>query len=83
MSKIVFDGLPKDQQDMIMSIGASPETFGTEGAKSDDIEVEKIFAKAGAKPFYAFTAGVVVNVILGYILSTQVFVDFWVKLGQQ
>jgi len=26
---------------------------------------------------------VVVNVILGYILSTQVFVDFWVKLGQQ
>ncbi len=41
------------------------------------------FAKAGAKPFYAFTAGVVVNVILGYILSTQVFVDFWVKLGQQ
>jgi uncharacterized integral membrane protein (TIGR00698 family) len=41
------------------------------------------FAKAGAKPFYAFTAGVIVNVILGYILSTQVFVDFWVKLGQQ
>jgi len=41
------------------------------------------FAKAGAKPFYAFTAGVIVNVILGYVLSTQVFVDFWVQLGQQ
>jgi uncharacterized membrane protein YadS len=41
------------------------------------------FAKAGAKPFYAFTAGVIVNVLLGYILSTQVFVDFWVNLGQQ
>ena len=41
------------------------------------------FARAGANPFYAFTPGVVVNVILGYILSTQVFVDFWVKLGQQ
>ena len=40
------------------------------------------FAKAGAKPFYAFTAGVVVNVILGFILSTQVFVEFWTKLGQ-
>ena len=39
-------------------------------------------ATAGAKPFYAFTAGVVVNVILGYILSTIVFVDFWQKLGQ-
>jgi uncharacterized integral membrane protein (TIGR00698 family) len=41
------------------------------------------FVKAGPKPFYAFTAGVVVNVILGFVLSTQVFVDFWVKLGQQ
>ena len=39
-------------------------------------------ATAGAKPFYAFTAGVVVNVILGYVLSTIVFVDFWQKLGQ-
>jgi uncharacterized integral membrane protein (TIGR00698 family) len=38
-------------------------------------------AKAGTKPFYAFTAGVVVNVILGYVLSTQVFVEFWTKLG--
>jgi uncharacterized membrane protein YadS len=40
------------------------------------------FAAVGAKPFYAFTAGVVVNVILGFILSTQVFVDFWTRLGQ-
>jgi uncharacterized membrane protein YadS len=39
-------------------------------------------ATAGAKPFYAFTAGVIVNVILGYVLSTVVFVDFWQKLGQ-
>ena len=39
-------------------------------------------ASAGAKPFYAFTAGVAVNVILGYVLSTIVFVDFWQKLGQ-
>ncbi|MBN8886603.1 MAG: putative sulfate exporter family transporter [Rudaea sp.] len=37
---------------------------------------------AGAKPFYAFSAGVVVNLVLGYILSTQVFAGFWQQLGQ-
>ncbi|HEX3897233.1 MAG TPA: putative sulfate exporter family transporter [Rudaea sp.] len=36
---------------------------------------------AGSKPFVAFTSGVVVNVILGFILSTLVFVGFWEKLG--
>ncbi len=40
------------------------------------------FAKAGSKPFYAFTAGVVVNVVLGFVLSTQVFASFWTALGQ-
>ncbi len=40
------------------------------------------FAKAGAKPFYAFTAGVWVNVILGFILSTRLFASFWTALGQ-
>jgi uncharacterized membrane protein YadS len=40
------------------------------------------FAAVGPKPFYAFTAGVIVNVILGFVLSTQVFVDFWTRLGQ-
>lgn len=40
------------------------------------------FAAVGGKPFIAFTAGVIVNVILGFILSTQVFVDFWTRLGQ-
>jgi uncharacterized membrane protein YadS len=39
-------------------------------------------ASAGARPFYAFTAGVFVNVILGYVLSTLVFADFWQRLGQ-
>jgi len=38
-------------------------------------------ARAGAKPFYAFTIGVAVNLILGYILSAIVFADFWTKLG--
>jgi uncharacterized membrane protein YadS len=40
------------------------------------------FASIGARPFYAFTIGVVVNVILGFVLSTQVFSGFWNQLGQ-
>jgi uncharacterized integral membrane protein (TIGR00698 family) len=40
------------------------------------------FASIGARPFYAFTIGVVVNVILGFVLSTQVFSEFWNRLGQ-
>jgi uncharacterized integral membrane protein (TIGR00698 family) len=38
-------------------------------------------AKAGSKPFYAFTAGVVVNVVLGFILSAYVFADHWANLN--
>lgn len=34
-------------------------------------------ANAGIKPFVAFTAGVVVNVILGYILSVIIFGHYW------
>ncbi|HEX2791680.1 MAG TPA: hypothetical protein VHN17_14720, partial [Steroidobacteraceae bacterium] len=40
------------------------------------------FFSVGAKPFYAFTAGVAVNIVLGYLLSTQVFVGFWTRFGQ-
>jgi TRAP-type C4-dicarboxylate transport system substrate-binding protein len=49
MSKMIFDKLPKEQQDLIMQVGADLESFGTEGAKADDIGVEKVFEKAGAK----------------------------------
>jgi len=38
-------------------------------------------ASAGSKPFWAFTVGVIVNLILGYILSVQAFGDHWAKLG--
>ena len=31
----------------------------------------------GMKPFWAFTIGVIVNVPLGFILSTVVFSDYW------
>jgi uncharacterized membrane protein YadS len=35
------------------------------------------FTAAGARPFIAFTIGVIVNVILGYILSVHVFGHYW------
>lgn len=34
-------------------------------------------ANAGVKPFIAFTVGVIINVILGYILSILVFGNYW------
>ena len=40
------------------------------------------FVSVGARPFYAFTIGVAVNVVLGFVLSTQVFSGFWNRLGQ-
>jgi uncharacterized integral membrane protein (TIGR00698 family) len=38
-------------------------------------------AATGAKPFWAFTSGVVVNVILGFVLSTIVFATYWTHLA--
>jgi uncharacterized membrane protein YadS len=34
----------------------------------------------GMKPFWAFTCGVIINVPLGIVLSTIVFVDYWTKI---
>ena len=34
-------------------------------------------ASAGLKPFWAFSAGVAVNVLLGYLLSVVVFASYW------
>ena len=38
-------------------------------------------AAAGIKPFMAFTAGVIVNVPLGFILSAWVFASYWTNLS--
>jgi len=38
-------------------------------------------ASAGSKPFVAFTAGVIVNVILGYILSVVIFGHYWAAVA--
>jgi len=49
MSKAVFDKLPKDQQTLIMTIGAEMEKFALEGARADDAQVADAYIKAGAK----------------------------------
>ncbi|HEY6899225.1 MAG TPA: putative sulfate exporter family transporter, partial [Puia sp.] len=38
-------------------------------------------ASAGRKPFIAFTVGVIVNLILGYILSVVVFGHYWASVA--
>jgi uncharacterized integral membrane protein (TIGR00698 family) len=38
-------------------------------------------ASAGVRPFWAFTAGVVVNVIIGFVLAVLVFGSYWATLG--
>ena len=38
-------------------------------------------AAAGSRPFRAFTLGVAVNVIIGFILSVIVFGSYWSQLG--
>jgi TRAP-type C4-dicarboxylate transport system substrate-binding protein len=49
MSKSVFDALPKNHQDIILSVGTELEAFGKKGAQDDDAEVAKVYEKAGAK----------------------------------
>jgi uncharacterized membrane protein YadS len=38
-------------------------------------------ASAGSRPFLAFTSGVIVNVLLGFLLSVIVFGNYWAALG--
>jgi TRAP-type C4-dicarboxylate transport system substrate-binding protein len=59
MSKSIFDKLPKNQQDIIRAVGTELEAFGKKGAQDDDIEVAKVYEKAGAKvsPLDAATVG--------------------------
>src|SRR6478736_2956056 len=49
MSKSIFDKLPKNQQDIIRAVGTELEAFGKKGAQDDDVEVAKVYEKAGAK----------------------------------
>jgi TRAP-type C4-dicarboxylate transport system substrate-binding protein len=49
MSKAAFDRLSKEQQAVILQVGAEMEAFALKEAKDDDEEVAKVFAKTGAK----------------------------------
>jgi TRAP-type C4-dicarboxylate transport system substrate-binding protein len=49
MSKAAFERLTKDQQAVVMQVGAEMEQFAIKEAKADDNEVAAVFAKAGAK----------------------------------
>jgi uncharacterized integral membrane protein (TIGR00698 family) len=39
-------------------------------------------ASAGRKPFIAFTSGVAVNIVLGFVLSALVFASHWTSLAR-
>ena len=49
MSKTVFDKLPKDQQAVIMQVGAEMEAYARKAAQEDDNQVAAVYQKAGAK----------------------------------
>ena len=49
MSRAIFDKLSKDEQSILMSVGAEMEAFAREAAIADDTLVAKVFEKAGAK----------------------------------
>jgi TRAP-type transport system periplasmic protein len=51
MSREVFEKLPKDQQAIIMQVGAELEKFAVEEAKKDDQAVAEVYKKAGAKVY--------------------------------
>lgn len=51
MSKQIFDAQPKKMQDIIMAAGNDLEAFGKSAAMQDDVDVAKVYEKAGAKVY--------------------------------
>lgn len=51
ISRQVFEKLPKDQQTLIMTIGAEMEKFALDNAKGDDEAVASVYTKAGGKAY--------------------------------
>src|SRR5260370_27078477 len=49
MSKEIFDGLTPDQQKVITQVGEELEKFGLDAAKQDDVELAKVYEKAGVR----------------------------------
>ncbi len=48
MSRKILDGLPKEQQEVILKVGAEMEDFGLKAAMADDEAVATVYKKAGA-----------------------------------
>jgi len=51
MAKSTYDKLTREQQQIVMQVGAEMEKFGTEQARIDDKQVAEIYTKAGAKVY--------------------------------
>jgi len=49
ISRSLFEALPKDQQQLVMTVGAEMEKFALDAAKADDEMVAKVYEKAGGK----------------------------------
>jgi len=49
MSKDIFDALTPDQQKVITQVGEELEKFGLDAAKQDDVDLAKVYEKAGVK----------------------------------
>lgn len=49
MSKAAYDRLSKDQQAIVMAVGAEMEAFARKAAQLDDAAVAAVYQKAGAK----------------------------------
>ena len=49
MSKDIYAALPADQQKVISQVGEELEEFALDAAKQDDVELAKVYEKAGAK----------------------------------
>lgn len=49
MSRAIFDKLPKDQQQLILAVGAELEAFALKSSREDDQQVAVVYQKAGAK----------------------------------
>lgn len=51
ISRQIFEGLAKDQQDVIIKLGAELEDFALKSAKADDVAVAGVYQKAGGKTY--------------------------------
>jgi TRAP-type C4-dicarboxylate transport system substrate-binding protein len=51
ISRAIFEGLPKEHQDLIMTVGAEQEKFALDAARADDQSVASVYQKAGGKAY--------------------------------